>query len=79
MIPCKECLLIPICRYKKFQSFVKECPLILDLLYLNRTFDSTCRRPSFNSSILKIEQVTKPTEWKTFFDDYGYAKVLKVT
>ena len=69
MIPCEECLLIPICRHKKYQQFVRECESIYSELYIDKIFDATCREYNFKHLILKVETLMNPTKWRVVLGD----------
>jgi hypothetical protein len=82
-IPCEECLLVPICRYKDYRELVRNCLLIFDLLYFDRLLDSTCRTSDFRNKVLGIEQTVKPTRWfikrnGTGTDDGRYTMIKSV-
>jgi len=63
-IPCKNCLLIPICRQRPFISLYIKCSLFNDFLYNSLGV----RRSTFSEDIHKIHRILKPRRWKLLFD-----------
>jgi hypothetical protein len=31
--PCKNCLIVPMCKYKRYRSLVESCDIVTDFLY----------------------------------------------
>jgi len=67
MIPCKDCLLIPACRHKPYQTLLNDCSLVAELLYINKTgtYISAKRQSGFIQSIYEVKRILKPLYWKT--------------
>ena len=59
MIPCKECLLLPTCRHKRYLDLFFDCSLIAERI----------RRPDWpalrdSKAIYELESLFKPTNWR---------------
>ena len=52
-IPCKDCLLIALCRNKSYGSLIKGCSLINTQLY----DDEGIRNVFFNRVVIEIDKV----------------------
>ena len=56
MIPCKECLIIPICRQKVFMRLVNECSILKDQLYFSSSVTiPEYRKNTFNYNIIELD------------------------
>jgi len=58
-IPCKECLLISVCRHKSYPNLFESCSLIKE--YIPNQF-------SFHRDIFKVcklEKILTPSKWYT--------------
>ena len=65
MIPCKDCLLIPVCRCKDYSDMTRQCDLIAVHLYEERPISPYRRKHQvFNVDIWKIELIIRPLKWK---------------
>ena len=64
MIPCHSCILIPICRHKKYHELCFDCPILFDGLYNVRVLDMTHRADGFHEQIKEVVTTLKPTRWK---------------
>ena len=59
-IPCKDCILIPICRHKTFAMLMMECQLV-------KEYDDKHIQRSGNNyfvSVREIQDILNPTQWK---------------
>jgi len=68
LIPCKDCLIIPICRTKTYGQLLHGCKLLTDILY-NLIPPETCvglskRRGSYPKDIRKVEKTINPIRWQ---------------
>lgn len=66
-IPCKECPVLAMCKYKTFRQLTR-CDTLRDMLYEikvegNHVFSR--RKYYFCRILLEIQQVMKTNEWKT--------------
>ena len=77
MIPCKDCLVLPICRLKQYSVMLSECELLLKLLYKGPPTSPTRRKHKvFNKEIYNLVNILKPTRWKTTISDEGYIHLV---
>jgi hypothetical protein len=53
-LPCKDCMIIPICRHKPFHMLIQECSLISKVWH-GASFWEILR--------LDIQTILKPTQW----------------
>jgi len=63
-IPCKHCLLIPICRHKTYSSVVIDCKIMYDMLYEQNDQEFDTIRPDFGKIIKQMSEIIKPVYWK---------------
>ena len=65
MIPCKDCLLMPVCRGKDYRKMVFECSIIRIYLYTTKdsTLDTDSRSNYFNKSIYELKDLMNPRYW----------------
>ena len=77
MIPCKDCLVLPVCRLKQYSVMLRECDPLLNLLYKGTTSSPTLRdHKVFNKEIFNLEKILKPTMWRTTRDKAGYVHLM---
>jgi len=73
-IPCKQCLLIPICRHKSYHALVEECTLAFKYLRLS---EDEIVNHSINDCqterIIKVEELINPTRWQ-LIDKKSYTR-----
>lgn len=74
-IPCKQCLVLAICRNKPFDTMLKDCHHMLRLLYFINTDKPGNRAKNFNELITSMEEHLKPTSWYTEITDDGFANI----
>ena len=67
-VPCENCVLIAMCRHKKFERIVDECNLLVDNLYFDGE-QKWARSKNFTAKITKIRDVLRPKEWTLIKDD----------
>jgi hypothetical protein len=66
-VPCKECLLIPVCKYKNYGILIKDCDPMYNYLYFGHDKQDlivATRKHNFDTNIKKLYLILKPTEWK---------------
>ena len=69
MIPCTDCLLISICRHKKYGDMLMECDPLYKYLYrggVNKTKNMQVgfRYDYFDKEIIKVYNIIKSTTWR---------------
>lgn len=57
MIPCKDCLTLPVCKNKHYRKLIQDCSVIQKLLYKVKYTDSSTRRADFNVNLVRIEKL----------------------
>lgn len=57
-IPCKECLLIPLCRHKPYLKLFEQCDLIAKIIDSHDIVGRKRCKPVF-----KLQEILKPTKW----------------
>lgn len=65
--PCKNCILIPICRHKPYHSMVGECAPVYK--YLRLTEDEIVNNEMHDNQserILNVEKLLTPTRWRLY-------------
>ena len=70
-IPCKNCLLIALCKNKYFLDMKNECSLIERYLFKGMIYD--LRKDDFNERIDTIHKIMNPKYWKV---DYISRKII---
>ena len=63
-IPCKECLIIPLCRNKKYPKLIQDCYLVLNFL--------VGKEPGRSKRRMQLYNALKPKEW-TLIKDRVYS------
>lgn len=58
--PCRECLIIPICRCKYFVDIKKECFKLNDFI-----FHGLSKRHNYYERIVSIIRIVRPIRWST--------------
>jgi hypothetical protein len=58
-IPCQECMLIPICRHKRFLELIYDCSLIGELWR-----DSKFNNSPFWDNIIYAQDILQSTQWR---------------
>ena len=57
-IPCKECLLIPICRHKPYGDLVDSCEHLYNYIIIHHQDEEHKNRCRI------LESLMKPTRWE---------------
>jgi hypothetical protein len=52
--PCKDCILIAVCRHKEFRQLINDCSLLLDLWHDSRYLED----------MTSTQSILKPTQWR---------------
>ena len=77
MLPCQDCLMIPMCRHKEYWHMLETCELIYRCLYKIRPLNPDNRTIIFNERIRDFEHILKPTTW-ALEDMHGYIRITGV-
>ena len=64
MIPCYDCLLVPICRSKRYMKLIGECSILHKVLY-RRSWGYLIRREEFPYLLIQIDCLFKTKVSKT--------------
>lgn len=67
-VPCKDCVLIAICRNKLFDELIKDCKLLLDALYFDKTTEGGARSKYYGDKIDMIQDILNPDMWQVTID-----------
>jgi len=71
--PCLNCICIPICKYKKYETMVENCTLLEEYLYV---FDHVFfRKPDYSKLINEVIKIVKPRYWD-FSEHFGIVIVI---
>jgi len=66
MIPCKNCICVPICRQKHYSGMIAECSII------DKYIEHSCYALRRNQKIIEeLEETLKPEVW-TFTLEHPY-------
>jgi len=70
MIPCKDCLLIPICRHLDYRVMLHKCMPLTKTLYHQTPsgewkVDSHLRTHGFSKLVKEVELAINPSIWRT--------------
>jgi hypothetical protein len=68
--PCKDCLIIPICKSKVYSKMMK-CSIIYDYLYDKLPLRPDNRTSKFELRIFIVEQIVNPDRWVSVMTDEG--------
>lgn len=58
--PCYQCLCIPVCRFKGFNTLMLECDIIKQYYYFDKRRTRLYRVKTFETRMEAIESVLKP-------------------
>ena len=64
MIPCEDCILIPVCRHKTYDFLFIDCHKLFDKLYSTRVLDMNYRETHYKQLIKEVQKTLKPSRWK---------------
>lgn len=65
-IPCKDCLIIPICRHKQYTQLIYDCDLLHYYLYYKREngrLTKRTRRKHFSKEIHNVKRILGTESW----------------
>lgn len=76
--PCENCICVPVCRYKQFADMIRDCTIIMRLLYFDDedTLDGV-RSSTFNPVVEDMEKILNPTEWNIKIDSTDFLTVTE--
>ena len=63
-LPCKNCLINPICQYRKFWDLVGICKIIHDHLYVSEGY----RHKNFYDRLMELSAIHN--DWTIVYDAY---------
>jgi hypothetical protein len=74
--PCENCICVAICRYKHFADMIRDCTIIMRLLYYDDedTLDGV-RSSTFNPVIEDMKKILNPTMWNAKVDSDGFLTI----
>ena len=75
-IPCMNCVVMVMCRNRKFERIIRECKLLSNTLYFDGTTRDGARSTLFNLKITLIRDILRPQEWVIVKDDTGFIHVV---
>lgn len=75
-IPCMNCVVMALCRNRKFERIIRECKLLSDTLYFDGTTDDGVRSKLFDLKITLIRDILNPEEWVIIKDDTGFMHIV---
>ena len=67
-VPCKDCVLIAICRNKLFDELINDCKLLLDALYFDKTTPGGNRSVHYGDKLNMVQDVLNPEHWEVIVD-----------
>ncbi len=81
-VPCKDCLLIPICRNKQYIPLMRECDLLHYYLYHrgeSGKLNKSLRRKNFSKKVHNVKKILGTESW--YFDEKrsGYVTTVRET
>jgi len=72
-VPCHKCVLIAICRNKLFDDMIKDCKLMLDSLYFDKTTSDGARSLDFGEKAVMVQDILNPEYWSIEIkDDFAH-------
>lgn len=77
-IPCKSCLLVPICRNKEYTPLMDDCSLICNLLYSHKMSDVRYRKEQWEENLKELERILQPTLWEIKTMDFTKTPFIKI-
>jgi len=74
--PCKECICVPMCRYKSFNKLMENCCLLKNLIFHEfPTIHDTKLIQGHSRMIRKAEKILKPIKWRIKKDGWQLEEV----
>ena len=74
-LPCVNCICVAICRHKLFDVLIKDCKLLLDTLYFDKTTVDGTRSKNYNIKLTMIQDILNPIDWNIRIDDDAFPYV----
>ena len=73
MIPCKDCLLVPICKHKHYNDIIIDCDILCNILYERSKISGwpSNRKLYFHNHVVELDQVFG-TKWERRLIQRGY-------
>ncbi len=78
VIPCIDCICLPVCRHKDYRGVVLDCEMLFSILYDCKSISMEDRDRHFNESILAVEPVLNPARWTTVVVENGMVHIQTV-
>jgi len=80
-IPCIDCLIMPVCRYKEYRLMLHECGLLVRMLYYTDTdkhpdIRQDLRRRHFSRAVVELEKLMNPSRWHVIVSNGCYATII---
>lgn len=73
LLPCKDCLLIPVCRHKAYVNLMDECVHLRSKIYkkgnncLKLTIEK--RLDPTDRALIKLQVTLNPSAWNLIWDE----------
>ena len=77
MIPCKDCLVMGVCRNKNYRQLIDDCSILSELLYRGAKGIVTARKKDFNRMIVELDEIMGTNHRSTLItisNEYVYGK-----
>ena len=68
--PCKNCICLPVCKYKKYYKLFTDCSLIEEYI---SDYNSALKRNK--KHVYQLQKIMKPTRW-SFINKEGWTNPL---
>lgn len=68
-VPCMNCILIAICRHKLFDNLLRDCTLVRNTLYWDKTTPDGARSEHFGQKITMIRNILDSSMWDVDIND----------
>jgi len=82
-IPCKNCLMVPICRNKTYNYLMDQCVTLKDTVYIDEIHSNHLvidkRRDKTDRMLSKLHNILNPPAWRLEYDeDRKRVKVMHI-
>lgn len=79
-IPCKNCLILPVCREKEYTDLMYHCKIIRNFFYYEERYDlhATSRKGNFRKDIYELREILKAEKWEITKSDNGLIHVRPI-
>jgi len=71
-IPCENCILVSVCRFRDYREMLRKCVLLREQLYYHGRVSKMNRKEDFTEIINVAEKYIKPVKWKSVPIRYSY-------